>query len=185
MPYMQRLTWDGIALHAGILPGRPSSHGCIRLPASFAASLFEVTSRDSTVVVTDALQPSSLLAPLPLLAGVERAVEQGRADAALAERVDLVFHQRDERADDQGDPGGHHGRQLVAEALAAAGGHDAKDVAPPQHLLDHLPLTGPEAHESESPAERLLKTDRVVDETHGAGTPPLGPDGGDEPLLYR
>jgi hypothetical protein len=69
MPYMQRLTWDGIALHAGILPGRPSSHGCIRLPASFAASLFEVTSRDSTVVVTDALQPSSLLAPLPLLAG--------------------------------------------------------------------------------------------------------------------
>lgn len=69
MPYMQRLTWDGIALHAGILPGRPSSHGCIRLPAAFAESLFEVTSRDSTVVVTDSLQPSSLLAPLPLGAG--------------------------------------------------------------------------------------------------------------------
>lgn len=69
MPYMQRLTWDGIALHAGILPGRPSSHGCIRLPAAFAEALFEVTSRDSTVVVTAALQPPSLLAPPPLGAG--------------------------------------------------------------------------------------------------------------------
>jgi len=51
MPYMQRLTWGGIALHAGGLPGYPASHGCIRLPSEFARRLFEVTSTGMTVVV--------------------------------------------------------------------------------------------------------------------------------------
>ncbi|HEX6396891.1 MAG TPA: L,D-transpeptidase, partial [Steroidobacteraceae bacterium] len=51
MPYMQRLTWGGIALHAGGLPGYPASHGCIRLPSEFARQLFEVTSTGMTVVV--------------------------------------------------------------------------------------------------------------------------------------
>ena len=51
MPYMQRLTWDGIALHAGGLPGYPASHGCIRLPSEFARRLFEVSSTGMTVVV--------------------------------------------------------------------------------------------------------------------------------------
>lgn len=53
MPYMQRLTWDGIALHAGPNPGFPASHGCVRLPASFAKKLFEITDVGTTVVVTD------------------------------------------------------------------------------------------------------------------------------------
>lgn len=69
MPYMQRLTWDGIALHAGVVPGHPASHGCIRLPSSFAEDLFEVTSRATTVVVTQAPQAPSLLAPVPLAGG--------------------------------------------------------------------------------------------------------------------
>jgi hypothetical protein len=43
MPYMQRLTWDGIALHAGQIPGHPASHGCVRLPLAFAQHLFGVT----------------------------------------------------------------------------------------------------------------------------------------------
>lgn len=53
MPFMQRLTWDGIALHAGSNPGHPDSHGCIRLPMAFARSLFAVTSIGSLVHVTD------------------------------------------------------------------------------------------------------------------------------------
>jgi lipoprotein-anchoring transpeptidase ErfK/SrfK len=43
MPFMQRLTWDGIALHAGVVPDHPASHGCIRLPLAFARNLFAVT----------------------------------------------------------------------------------------------------------------------------------------------
>lgn len=54
MPYMQRLTWDGIALHAGALPGYPASHGCVRLPLAFARLLFgETSSKTTTVVVAD------------------------------------------------------------------------------------------------------------------------------------
>ncbi len=54
MPYMQRLTWGGIALHAGGLPGYPASHGCIRLPSEFARQLFDVTANGMTVVVASA-----------------------------------------------------------------------------------------------------------------------------------
>jgi lipoprotein-anchoring transpeptidase ErfK/SrfK len=54
MPYMQRLTWDGVALHAGRVSGYPASHGCIRLPAGFAKKLYQVTGFSSTIVlVTD------------------------------------------------------------------------------------------------------------------------------------
>lgn len=52
MFYQQRLTWGGVALHAGGLPGYPESHGCIHLPIEFARELFKVTSMGGTVVVT-------------------------------------------------------------------------------------------------------------------------------------
>ena len=51
MPFMQRLTWRGIAIHAGRLPGYPASHGCIRLPYGFARALFGLTRAASTTVV--------------------------------------------------------------------------------------------------------------------------------------
>ncbi len=53
MPYMQRLTWDGIALHAGVNPGYPASHGCIRLPRQFAMLLYGVTRMGASVAVVD------------------------------------------------------------------------------------------------------------------------------------
>jgi lipoprotein-anchoring transpeptidase ErfK/SrfK len=53
MPYMQRLTWSGVALHAGALPGYPASHGCIRLPRKFAKKLYGMTSHATLVTVTD------------------------------------------------------------------------------------------------------------------------------------
>jgi lipoprotein-anchoring transpeptidase ErfK/SrfK len=51
MPYMQRLTWTGIALHAGWVPGYPASHGCVRVPRAFAQSLFKLTNASATTVV--------------------------------------------------------------------------------------------------------------------------------------
>jgi L,D-transpeptidase-like protein len=51
MPYQQRLTWMGVAMHAGHLPGFPASHGCVRLPMEFAKKLFEVTPMGGTVVI--------------------------------------------------------------------------------------------------------------------------------------
>ncbi len=52
MPFMQRLTNYGIALHAGELPGYPASHGCIRLPWGFARKLYDMTDRATLVTVT-------------------------------------------------------------------------------------------------------------------------------------
>ncbi len=51
MPYMQRITWSGIALHAGVLPGYPASHGCIRLTNSFAIRLWHLTKRGTRVII--------------------------------------------------------------------------------------------------------------------------------------
>src|SRR5687767_7392921 len=53
MPFMQRLTWGGVALHAGQIPGHPASHGCIRLPLAFARHLFGATEMGGAVHVTD------------------------------------------------------------------------------------------------------------------------------------
>jgi L,D-transpeptidase catalytic domain len=52
MPYMQRITWSGVALHAGVLPGYPASHGCIRLPEGFAVRLWGMTRVGARVIVT-------------------------------------------------------------------------------------------------------------------------------------
>lgn len=51
MPYMQRITWSGIALHAGVLPGYPASHGCIRLKWDFAIRLWHLTKRGTRVII--------------------------------------------------------------------------------------------------------------------------------------
>src|SRR6201984_3048782 len=53
MPHMQRLTWTGIAMHAGRLPGYAASHGCVRLPVDFAEKLYTVTQNGTSVIITD------------------------------------------------------------------------------------------------------------------------------------
>ena len=71
MPYMQRLTWSGIAMHSGQLPGYAASHGCVRLPYDFSQLLFSATASGGTVVVGDgktstphlAANPGLMLAP--------------------------------------------------------------------------------------------------------------------------
>jgi L,D-transpeptidase catalytic domain len=53
MPYSERLTWDGVALHAGGLPGFPESHGCVHMPTRFAELLFGITNVGMTVVIAN------------------------------------------------------------------------------------------------------------------------------------
>jgi hypothetical protein len=65
MPNMQRLTWTGIAMHSGNLPGHPASHGCIRLPYDFSQLLFAATAKGGTVVVGDGKVPVPHLAASP------------------------------------------------------------------------------------------------------------------------
>ncbi len=81
MPFMQRLTWGGIALHAGQIPGRPASHGCVRLPLEFARHLFGVTAMGGSVHIIDG-SPS---------ADAALAVARGEAPPAPAQQAPVVI----------------------------------------------------------------------------------------------
>ncbi len=64
MPNMNRLTWDGIALHAGNLPGYPASHGCVRLPTEFSAKLFGITHVGTPVIIAGGnTEPAEIVHP--------------------------------------------------------------------------------------------------------------------------
>jgi len=71
MPNMNRLTWSGIALHAGNLPGYPASHGCVRLPMAFSADLFSITHLGTPVIIAGASDPQDLTHPGMVLDGYE------------------------------------------------------------------------------------------------------------------
>jgi lipoprotein-anchoring transpeptidase ErfK/SrfK len=83
MPFMQRLTWDGVALHAGNIPGYPASHGCIRLPAAFAELLFNATRLGVSVTITDEA-PSSAQDALALLSPAVTAPTRAPTDTEAA-----------------------------------------------------------------------------------------------------
>lgn len=79
MPYTERLTWSGVALHAGGLPGYPSSHGCVHLPLAFAKLLFSATHYGTPVIIADAHSlPADVLHPgLVLPASATTAIDTG------------------------------------------------------------------------------------------------------------
>src|SRR4051795_1163937 len=65
MPFMQRITWSGVAMHAGVLPGYPASHGCIRMPMAFAAKMWNWTKMGARVIVTPGeMTPANFSHPL-------------------------------------------------------------------------------------------------------------------------
>lgn len=86
MPYTQRLTWGGVALHAGGLPGYPSSHGCVHLPTKFAQELFEASPLGMTVIVSrEGDSPEETVHPLEVApsAGALAENDQGEGSATL------------------------------------------------------------------------------------------------------
>jgi hypothetical protein len=80
MPYMQRLTWGGVALHAGHVTGRPASHGCIRMPWGFARNLYAITNPASTSVLI-------VREPLQYAEAARNAVTGGPRPAAYAQQA--------------------------------------------------------------------------------------------------
>jgi hypothetical protein len=87
MPHMQRITWSGIALHGGVLPGYPASHGCVRMPFDFAARLFDATATGMRVIVAPSdVAPVEIAHPVLLQpkpgAGALAAVRTAEAEEA-------------------------------------------------------------------------------------------------------
>jgi hypothetical protein len=87
MPFMQRITWSGIAMHVGVVPGHPASHGCIRLPAGFAAKLWGLTKIGERVVISPQevtpIEFTHPLLPAPKMR-VEAEAHQAAPDAPQA-----------------------------------------------------------------------------------------------------
>lgn len=88
MPLMQRITYSGVALHEGVLPGYPASHGCIRMTADFAKFLWHTTKRDTRVlVVRSEIEPPAPIESPKLFAPVKKPVEKIEAAASVAKDV--------------------------------------------------------------------------------------------------
>jgi hypothetical protein len=92
MPHMQRLTWSGIALHGGPLPGYPASHGCVRMPFDFAERLFDLTELGLRVIVAPTnVSPVEIVHPALVLS------KSGAG--ALADTLRAVADEADRKAD--------------------------------------------------------------------------------------
>src|SRR5258706_1385506 len=90
MPYMQRITWSGVAMHAGVLPGYPASHGCIRMPMAFAVKMWNWTKMGARVIITPGeMTPANF--SHPLLAAqqvVPQSTTEPQVDAPSAPKSD-------------------------------------------------------------------------------------------------
>jgi L,D-transpeptidase catalytic domain len=107
MPFMERLTWGGVALHAGGLPGYPESHGCIHLPSEFARDLYVISPPGMTVVIADAAsEPVEVthpgyLAPVSAAGGKpvepDPAGERWQPEASTSGPVSIVLSRQSHR----------------------------------------------------------------------------------------
>src|SRR6202048_2495977 len=92
MPFMQRITWSGVAMHAGVVPGYPASHGCIRMPMAFAAKMWSWTKMGARVVVTPGeMTPAKFSHPLLVAQKVvpqPSVADEPKPDAPAATKTD-------------------------------------------------------------------------------------------------
>ena len=90
MPFMQRLTWSGIALHAGVVPGYPASHGCVRLPEGFAQRLWGMLRIGTRVIVAPNAPAPFVIEHAKLPAPIFSPARELTADEQVAEQVQTV-----------------------------------------------------------------------------------------------
>ncbi len=162
MPFMQRITWSGVAMHAGVVPGYPASHGCIRLPAGFAPQLFGMTQMGARVVVSPTdVQPvefSHPFLPLPKMqeAPVIPATPQQQADNGAS--VELASMNTAAVPDSTGTPEGSKLVNPIAYAKAlkqrALADKAAADLAA-KNALAAAQTTGTEARQARDEMRKL------------------------------
>jgi len=175
MPYMQRITWSGIAMHAGVLPGYPASHGCIRMPMSFAVKMYNWTRMGARVFVTPGtVSPESF--SHPLLVTQKVAPPQPVADDVL--KMDAPLGVKSDKGADKPQTG---------LDLRSSVGHDAASLRDNTHTADAsgaMPVASAAETMSDAPspgdaiAEKLAADttadsgtatdDRTVGETTGS-----------------
>ena len=127
MPFMERITWTGIALHAGVLPGYPASHGCVRMPEGFAEKLYGITNLGMRVVVVrEDISPADVAQPAMFTPSTPPADSDTRSRLRTAMRTAFIDvesakrHEKDLRA---------AAAKKAAEANAAAQAEKAAQSA--------------------------------------------------------
>ena len=168
MPYMQRITWSGLALHAGAIPNYPASHGCIRLPRGFARKLFSYTKMGAHVVVARGqLSPrdithANLLQPQPATDELGPRIssdERARSDSGIgvgAENTPLISNVTEEHVRLTNAAARNDGIEGISSSPAA----DTKDLTK-LASLDEGALVQPEAREISALRKMLVEKMRM------------------------
>jgi len=148
MPNTQRLTWGGVCLHAGGLPGYPSSHGCVHLPLEFSAKLFEITHLGTAVIVADeASAPADVVHPGIILSG--------GADQMIDQKLALERRKKHKKVPPAA--GDHPNRVPVASVLVSAA--DRKSyLLKDGEIVDQKPITVANPHQPLGTHVLVLKT---------------------------
>jgi peptidoglycan hydrolase-like protein with peptidoglycan-binding domain len=198
MPWMNRITWSGTALHAGVVPGHPASHGCIRLPFSFAPKLYKITTVGEHVVVTkgrptpEIIEHPALFQPMPLPSAPSVAKEPeperhtsltsgAKLAAALTAPIVLAKAEMPNSATDA--PSEAPGGTPELDDHAATEGEDEDEPDPdrihaitpvpvtvPSHAVGEAKPTEPESHAAPAPSAAVT-TD--IPATDSPAEPPI------------
>ena len=165
MPYMQRITWSGIAIHAGVLPGHPASHGCIRMPMAFAVKMYGWTRMGARVVITpDEIVPANFSHPMLV---AQKIVPQPVAadEPNAAAKADKATNMAT-------------AKPAASEAsleLRSTVGHDGG----PKSLTDAAPastLLREQTRTADASAFPITKSPIVVSDARSSGSRPAGND---------
>ena len=170
MPYMQRITWSGVALHEGVLPGYPASHGCIRMSHDFAQKLWPITNLGVRVIVAHhELAPvefahPKLFAPKPKPPAPAIAMDGGSDGRAVAPAI--VMAQVTLRQNDAIDAAPQAEPKPVPDATSDG---EAAEVTTPAQTM------APDADVMAAEAQRAQATEAQPTQASDAGNSPAMP----------
>jgi lipoprotein-anchoring transpeptidase ErfK/SrfK len=174
MPFMQRITWSGIAMHAGVLPGYPASHGCIRMPMAFAVKMYGWTKMGARVVVTPGeMTPASFSHPLLATQKVMSQPVAADTPKTDAPKADITAKGDKAAAADQASKSE---TSVASLDLRSSVGHDSHMQAAMDAPSTPKPL-GEQTHTADASSSPEVKaavtmSDAAPSNSSTAGTPP-------------
>jgi hypothetical protein len=157
MPFMQRITYTGVAMHEGVLPGYPASHGCIRMPREFARRMYGITAGNERVVITQQdtvpveIAHPRLPAPKFMAAGLgNKTSEEGNAPASALNPLDFAKAMKVRAAKEAGEA------EAAIEPARRAADFKARDARPAAFEYRKAEIALGAAKERYELADRIL-----------------------------
>jgi hypothetical protein len=167
MPFMQRITWSGVAMHAGVLPGYPASHGCIRMPNAFAVKMYNWTRMGARVVITPGtITPENFSHPLLVTQKVVPVAEDVlKMDAPLGTKSDKGAEKPESSIELRSSVGHAEAPASLRDNTHTA---DASGTMPPAGASATMSDAPARANGDNAAATKLANDDKTVGEAQGA-----------------